>query len=126
MSDLDPDDDEITHSFARSMRDDFDIDVQCVKAALTMQQVIERRLPPNKLKAKVKSTNYPRYIEKYGTNEVYELEALGPAAQRELLEAAILSVIDVDAYNHEVAEEKKEAAFLDEARQRAVLAIGNG
>ncbi len=126
MSDLDPDGDEITHSFARSMRDDFDIyEVECIKAALTMKQVSDLRLPPNKSKAKIKSTNYPKYFAKYKTRDVYELEALGPERQRELLEAAILEVLDLDAYNHEVAEEKKEAAFLDEKRQSVLLAIGN-
>jgi hypothetical protein len=123
MSDLDPDGDEITHSFARSMRDDFGIDVECIKAALTMDQVKELGLPPNKLKAKKKSSNYPKYKTKYGTEDVYELEALDPAQQRQLLEDAILSVLDVEAYNYEVSMEKEEAAFLDGARQRALLAI---
>jgi hypothetical protein len=124
MSDLDPDGDEITQSFARSMRDDFAIDVECIKAALTMDQVKEREIAPNKLEAKAGSASYPRYVERYGTNEVWELEALGPAAQRALLEEAILSVLDIDAYNYEVTREKEEAAFLDERRQRVLLAIG--
>jgi hypothetical protein len=55
---------------------------------------------------------------------VYELEALDPGAQKELLEAAILSVIDVELYNQEVDKEVEEAAFLHEARERARLAIG--
>lgn len=121
---LDPDGDEITQSFARSMRDDFGIDVECIKAALTMAQVKEREIAPNKLEAKTGSASYPRYLERYGTNEVWELEALGPAAQRALLEEAILSVLDIDAYNYEVAKEKEEAAFLDEKWQRVLLAIG--
>lgn len=124
LSDLDPDGDEITHSFARSMRDDFGIgDVQCVKAALTMDQVKEMHLPPNKLKAKQKSANYAKYVAKHGTEDVYELEALDPAQQKQLLEDAILSVLDVEAYNYEVGKEMEEAAFLDGARQRALLAI---
>jgi hypothetical protein len=124
MSDLDPDGDEITHSFARSMRDDFGIDVQCIKAALTMDQVKRLNLPPNKMKAKAKSSNYPKYKAKYGTEDVYELEALDPAQQRQLLEDAILSVLDDEAYNYEVDREKEEAAFLDEKRRCALLAIG--
>jgi len=125
MSDLDPDGDEITHSFARSMRDDFRIKVECVKAALTMNQVRELRLPPNRLKAKETSTNYPKYIERYGTEDVYELEALNPGQQRHLLTDAILSVIDVARYNQEIAKEETEAAFLDEKRQLAMLAMGD-
>jgi hypothetical protein len=124
MSDLDPDGDEITHSFARSMRDDFGIDVECIKAALTMEQVRERGLPPNELEAKPKSSSYKRYVARYGTTDVYELEALGLESQQKLLEEAILSVLDIDAYNYEVDKEMEEAAFLDEKRQRAFLAIG--
>ncbi len=118
MSDLDPDGDEITHSFARSMRDDFGIyDVECIKAALTMDQVRDLGLPPNESKAKTKSTNWPKYRDRYGTRDVYELEALGPERQQRLLEEAILKVIDVEAYNYEVAEETEEAAKLDVKRQ---------
>lgn len=124
MSDLDPDGDEITHSFARSMRDDFGIDeVECLKAALTMDQVRDLRLPPNESRAKTKSTNWPKYFEAYGTHEVYELEALGPERQRTLLDEAIRRVIDVDAYNDEVEAETDEAAFLDEKRQTVLLAL---
>jgi hypothetical protein len=43
--------------------------------------------------------------------------------QRQLLEDAIDLVIDVDAYNHEVAQEEEESVFLDTVRQRALLAI---
>ena len=113
MSDLDPDGDEITHSFARSMRDDFSMKVECIKAALTMSQVRDLKLPPNRLKAKDSSTNYAKYIERYGTEDVYELESLNPGQQRELLSDAIVSVIDVDRYNKEIRAEADEAAFLD-------------
>lgn len=125
MSDLDPDGDEITHSFARSMRDDFGINVECIKAALTMSQVRELRLPPNRLKAKDSSTNYAKYLERYGTEDVYELEALNPGQQGQLLTDAIVSVLDVDRYNAEIAEEGKEAAFIDEKRQLAMRAMGD-
>ncbi len=125
MSDLDPDGDEITHSFARSMRDDFGIDVECIKAALTMNQVNELNLPPNRLKAKSASTNYPKYIERYGSENVYELEALNPGQQKQLLTDAIVSVIDVNRYNEEIRREEKEAAFLDEKRRLALRALGD-
>ncbi|MDQ3665402.1 MAG: ParB N-terminal domain-containing protein [Acidobacteriota bacterium] len=125
MSDLDPDGDEIAHCFARSMRDDFSIEhVELIKVALTMDQARERELPVSVLdKAKKSSPNYQKYVEGYGTDNVWELEALSPALQQKLLVSAIDSVIDVDAYNYEVGKEEEEAAFLDEKRQRALLAI---
>lgn len=46
VSDFDPDGEEIAHSFARSMRDDFGIQkVHAVKVALTGEQVHEFGLP---------------------------------------------------------------------------------
>lgn len=44
MSDLDPDGDEITHSFARSMRD-YGIEVECIKAALTRRCSVDANRP---------------------------------------------------------------------------------
>jgi len=133
MTDLDPDGDEIAHSFARSMRDDFSIEnTELIKVALTMDQATgtaeingrKRKLPVSDLdKAKTGSASYERYVYRYGTDSVWELEALSPPEQQQLLEEAIGSVVDVDAYNHEVEEEEREAAHLDEQRQRALLAM---
>jgi len=48
LSDHDPDGEEISHSFARSMRDDFYIgDVHPIRVALTAEQVSQFKLPPN-------------------------------------------------------------------------------
>ena len=58
VSDHDPDGEEIAHSFARSMRDDFDIEeIEPIKAALTTDQVVEYELPTNSLTAKKSSSN---------------------------------------------------------------------
>ena len=47
VSDFDPEGEDIPHSFARSMRDDFGIGgVEFVKVALTAAQVEELALPP--------------------------------------------------------------------------------
>ncbi len=76
VSDFDPEGESICESFARSMRDDFGVDIMCVKAALTYQQTQELELPPA-LQAKDTSSRYAGFVEKYG-DEVYELEALPP------------------------------------------------
>lgn len=127
MSDLDPDGDEIAHSFARSLRDDFDIEqVELVKVALTMDQARERNLPESAFdRAKPGSANYRKYVERYGTDAIWELSALPRDDQRRLLVEAIESVLDVRAYNHEVRREQGEAAFLNDRRQLALTAIGD-
>ena len=65
-----------------------------------------------------------KFVEKYGDN-VFELEALAPEALQGILRETIDSVIDLDAFNHEIAQEKQDAAFLNEVRQRASLALAD-
>ena len=48
------------------------------------------------------------FIEKHGDDSVYELDALTPAQLANLLEEAILDMIDVDAYENEVAQEERD------------------
>ncbi len=116
VSDFDPDGDEIAHSFARSMRDDFGIeDVHPIKAALTSEQVEEYDLLPV-MTAKEKSTNYRRFVEQHGSNAVFELEALDPVDLQSIVTEAIESVLDSDLYNAEVDAEADDAVFLDGVR----------
>lgn len=113
LADQDPDGEEIVHSFARSMRDDFDVSsVIAIKVALTAEQVTEFGLPADNLtKAKKTSPNYARFAEKFGQS-AYELEAATPKQLQSALEEAIASVIDHDALDAEIEAEKKDAAFL--------------
>ena len=56
VSDFDPEGEDIAHSLARSLRDDFGIDtIHAVKIALTAKQVAAHKLPPM-MKAKRKSS----------------------------------------------------------------------
>jgi hypothetical protein len=123
VSDFDPEGEVIAESFARYMRDDFGIKALCpVKVALTSDQVARFGLPPN-LIAKENSTNRKKFVERHGEN-VWELEALEPEQLQEVLESAIQSVIDMEAFDAEVAAEAKDAARIESMRQtiRGVLA----
>lgn len=116
VSDFDPDGDQIAHSFARSMRDDFGIEhIHPIKVALTAAQVAEHELPPV-MTAKESSVNYQRFIDEHGSDDVFELEALEPAALQQILTEAIESVIDEGFYNGEVEAESDDAARLDGVR----------
>jgi hypothetical protein len=113
VSDLDPDGESIAESLARSLRDDFAIqDIRPIKCLLTMEQVSKWSLPPNGMEAKKTSGQYTAYLEKYGTDRVYELEAIEPARMRSSLIETIESVIDLTAFNEEVENEKSDAAQL--------------
>jgi hypothetical protein len=121
LSDFDPEGEDIAHSFARSMRDDFGIGkIDVRKVALTAEQVEEYRLPPI-MEAKTTSARYKKSVERYGTT-VHELESLPPKTLQDLLDKAIRSTIDLNAFDHEQREERKDAAFLNRQRQ-VVLSV---
>jgi hypothetical protein len=104
LSDYDPDGEEISHSFARSMRDDFGIaNIHPVKVALNRDQVDALALVPV-MQAKAGSSNFDRFTQKHG-HDVFELEAIPPARLQEMLREVILGVIDVDALNREKEQE---------------------
>ncbi len=117
-SDFDPDGDEIAESLARSIRDDFGVgDVQAVKVLLTQNQTQDWALPENKMEAKRSSTNYTKFWERYGSNRVFELEAVPPPLLQSALRDSIDATNDRDAFNAELREEKREAARLQGLRR---------
>lgn len=123
LSDLDPEGDDIGHSFARSMRDDFGIgDIVPIKVALTREQVRDLNLPPL-MKAKQGSSRRKGFVDRHGSDNVYELEAVPPATLQQILRDAIRSVLDMDAYNREVEAEKADAAELSRLRRQVRHAL---
>ena len=123
MSDFDPEGEDIPHSLARSMRDDFGIDnVAAYKVGLTAEQVKRLDLPPQ-LKAKRSSARYKGFIRKHGSDDVYELEAVSPEQLQEWLSEAIDAALDTDAFNAELDAERQDAAALAGVRAVAHEAI---
>jgi hypothetical protein len=124
LSDFDPEGEDIAHSFARSMRDEFFIDnVVPIKAALTAEQVEQFDLPPQ-MKAKAGSSRRKGFVERHG-DDVFELEALAPEELQRILRDAIDSVLDIEAYNAEIDAEKQDAAYLETMRRRVHQSISN-
>jgi ParB-like chromosome segregation protein Spo0J len=118
LSDFDPDGEEIAHSFARSLRDDFGLDEEKIipiKVALTRAQVEELQLPPI-MSAKETSANYLRFIQEHG-RVVHELEAVPPAELQRMLGDALRTVIDVERFNAEVEAERADATYLAAAQK---------
>ena len=125
LADFDPDGDEIAHSFARSLRDDFGISpdrIVPVKVALTRDQVDQLNLPPI-MQAKATSANYQRFASRHG-DVVHELEAVPATELQRILEQAITTVLDIDAFNAEVEKEKADAGYLAAFRRTAKEMLG--
>ena len=115
VSDFDPDGEEIAHSLARSLRDDFGIErIEPVKVALTAEQVGRFGLLTD-AEAKCGSAHYRKFTDRYG-KVVYELEALSPAQLQGLVRESIQSALDVEAFRHEQDQERTDAQSLGGVR----------
>jgi hypothetical protein len=118
LSDYDLSGERIARSFARSMRDDFDVPEHRLvarKVALTEKQVEEYKLPVTFQTFKAKK--HQEWADKHGARE---LEALSPELRSKILEQAIDSVIDTEAFNRELDAEKEDAGRIEAMRQSAV------
>lgn len=114
VADFDPDGDEIAESLARSLRDDFGIaSVEYSKILLRQDQVRDLELPPNAVEAKTSSSRYQKFFKRYGSNAVYELEAIPPHQMQAIVREAVEATIDIDAFNIELDQEKEDAARLE-------------
>jgi hypothetical protein len=122
LSDFDPEGEDIAHSFARSMRDDFGVaEIVAKKVCLTYEQVLERNLPQT-FDIKKSSSRYQKFAKKYG-DRAHELEALPAPERSRLLTEAIDSVLDIDAYNAELKAEQEDAARIAVLRGKAAAAL---
>jgi ParB-like nuclease domain len=115
VSDFDPEGDNIPHAFARSMRDDFNIEsVEFIKVALTGEQVQRLNLRPGPT-AKAGSSRRKRFVEEHGEH-VFELEAVEPGELQRILRSTIESVMDMKLFRADQAKEREDAARLDGIR----------
>ncbi len=118
LADFDPEGEDIGRSFARSMRDDFGLtNITPVKVTLTAEQVREMDLPPQ-MKAKEGSSRRDGFVERHG-DDVFEMEAVPPPQLQRLLLDTLTAVIDIERFNAEVENEKRDAAQLDRIRRQA-------
>lgn len=125
-SDFDPEGDDIARSFGRSLRDDFDVDedeITVSKVALTREQVTALNLPP-RMKAKEGSSRRKAFVEENG-DDVFELEAVPVEDLQGMIREAIENVLDMDAFEKEVRNERAEATELHQFRLVARTALAS-
>jgi hypothetical protein len=96
-------------------------DVHAVKVGLTPAQVRQLGLPPN-TNVKTTSSRFRKFSGRYG-RAVYELEAVPARTLQGWLTDAIHAVIDVDAFNAQVEQEKQDARTLAAVRETARQAL---
>ncbi|QDU46840.1 ParB-like nuclease domain protein [Symmachiella dynata] len=119
VSDFDPEGEDIPASFGISLRDDFGVaadQLRIVKAALTADQVETMDLHEGQL-SKESSSRYRRFVEAHG-DRAWELESLTSEQLREVVEASIRDVLDLNAFEAEVDREQQEQSELETKRRQ--------
>jgi hypothetical protein len=126
VSDHGPEGEDIPNSFGVSLRDDSGLapdQLVVVKAALTREQATRLGLHEGQF-AKEDLSRFPRFAERYG-NRCWELEAVPTDTLREIVENAIRSVLDLEAFDTELEKEASEQDELDEYRALVKLALSD-
>lgn len=100
---------DITERVAEFVSHHIGQEVELRRIALNMNQVEQYELPPDP--AKTTDVRYSSYVKRFGENS-YELDALEPAALDALIEQAIVSLRDAEAWEEKVAEENAHRAAL--------------
>lgn len=88
------------------------VPIQVVRLALNMNQIEQYQPPPNYVKPKDART--PAYVERFGMDTCWELDALPPDVMHELIERAILQITDHRKWDETL---KREALEKDEIDQ---------
>ena len=115
VSDLDPAGEAIVQNMHDDLIDDHGISedqLEVYRAGLTMTRVEELSLEPSYDTEEKDISTKQAFIDKYGTTDAYELEAMEPEALQEALTEDIDDVLDIDAYNAELEREKDEAVTI--------------
>lgn len=88
----------------------FRCDARVDRIALNMDQVLDLNPPPSPVKVTDSRTN--GYIDQFGTDECWELDAIEPADLERLVEEAILARLDMDGWEARVEQEEREKTVL--------------
>jgi hypothetical protein len=71
------------------------------------------------MKAKEDSPTYGAFVDRYGIEDAYELEAMEPADLADSLSSAIEDILDIDLYNQELAAEETDSAQIMAVQEQA-------
>jgi hypothetical protein len=124
LTDYDPEGERMVQACGQTLVHDFGVpysQLEIVKAGITPNQILKHNLPAQNF-AKEDSKNFDWFIARHfepGSTAAYELEALHPQLLMDHFDEAIRFVLDIDLFNREQAEERKESEDLKDKRERA-------
>ena len=125
LGDFDPSGKDIERFISEAMRDDFDIDVDVERIALTRDQIEDYRLPPQP--AKRSDARFDDFVAKNG-NMAVELDALEPPVLKQLIDDAINEYYNQNTFDRFVKpkedEERKEVKEVIDKVEAALKDAG--
>jgi len=89
--------------------------ITVVRLALNWEQVEQYNPPPNP--AKLTDSRVENYIAQFGESS-WELDALDPVAIRNLIEGALLKIIDQERWDNAVARQEHDKRLLRQVKNR--------
>jgi hypothetical protein len=93
------------------------VQVQVVRLALNMDQVLQYNPPPNPVK--LTDSRATSYRSEYGTEESWELDALEPTVLRDLIADAVGRIRDERLWDEALRREAEDCRLLDEMTEEA-------
>lgn len=123
-SDYDPEGFDLADDAIRSLRDLFGIPVDYTRIGVNAEQIEELELESDFNPAKETSSRLKSFIERTGSDETWELEALPPDYLQEHVRAAIEANMDMGIYAETCEQEQEDADYLQEVRSEIAMNIG--
>jgi hypothetical protein len=112
LGDHDPSGVDMTRDNRERLESFAGVPVQVVRLALNMDQIERYRPPPNYVKPKDART--PDYIQRFGVDTCWELDALAPPVLIELIRDAVSRVRDEKLWDEALKREADDKDALDE------------
>src|SRR5882724_5010661 len=105
----------------RSLRDLHNVPLEVVRVGLTMEQIEQQEAPP--AFAKETSSRFKQYVERTGSKECWEVEAIDPEFLQDQVHDAVLSALDVEQLNAVQQRQAVEQGQVAAIRRRLGLAM---
>ncbi len=120
MGDFDPSGIQIPISLKNKLQQRHDIDCRVEVIALNMDQVHQYNLPVSPDALKPKDPNTKAWIEKHGSQQPVELDALRPDVIQDILRTALSSHYDMSNYIEQIEQEKKDRLLIRMIRNNVI------
>ena len=101
---------------ARSLRDLWEIPLDFQRVGVNREQIDEQELQGDFNPEKAEGAKLKKFVERTGSNQSWEIEALDPNYLQEQVRRAILENLDKDAYEETIAQENSDVDQLAEIR----------